>query len=227
MRDRSRRGRSAIQLRCPSQTDRARHLRPDGGKLGCGLARRKEVLPAPAFVQDPGGEVAQHLASGRVGVADHIGVGVELSEVLRKVGQSDREHERLVAVIPRAPVSRAKRMGHPELGDLFSLARYPKGRVPDEDLSPGELARRPAAYREPVVGEDILGAEAELRVRGGDRDVGAGARLHQPSMLPVPRHYAASACSARSRNGSVAARNSSGRSNMTRWPHRSMTWALA
>ena len=130
-RDRARGGRFAVQLRCPGQADRPGHLRADRGKLGRGLPRSEKVLPFPAFVERPRREVAQHLATRRVRVADDVWVGVELREVLGEIGQSDREHERLVAVIPRPPVTRSERVRHPELGDLLALAGYAKRGVPD------------------------------------------------------------------------------------------------
>src|SRR5882672_6933039 len=83
-----------------------------------------------------------------------VASGVELREVLRQIGQPDREHEGLVAVVAGPPVTRAEGVRHAELSDLLALARDAKGRVPDQDLAPRELTRRPAAHGEPVVGED-------------------------------------------------------------------------
>src|SRR5206468_6534915 len=151
----------------------------------------------------------------------------------------DREHERLVAVVAGPPVPGTEGLRHRELCDLLAFAGDAKRRVTDEHLAAGKLARRAAAHGEAVVGDDLFDADPELRVRGGDRDVGAGARLHPPSMLPAvgsrrPAAPASARCwsaetarratgilSARSRNGSAASRNSSGHSAITRCPQRS------
>ena len=180
--------RFAVQPRRPGQPDRARHLRADRGKLGRGLPGGEQILPPPSFVERARREVAEHLAPCRVRVAHDVRVGVELREVLREIRQADGEHEGLVPVVARPPIARPERARHAELGDLFALPGDAKGRVPHQDLAPRELAGRPAADREPIVRKDVLSAKAELRFRSGYRDIGASARLHPPSMLPVPGH---------------------------------------
>ena len=174
-------------------------------------------------VERSGREVTQHLPAGRVRIAHHVRVGVELREVLREVGEPDREHEGLIAVVPRAPVTRPKGPRHGELRDLLSLPGDAEGGLADEDLASRQLARRATPNGEPVVGDDLQSGDAKLRVRGGDPGIGTDARLHSPSMVPFRcRAQAATASSARATNGTTAARNSSGRSAIKRCPQCSM-----
>src|SRR5207247_3624386 len=84
---------------------------------------------------------------------------------------------------------------HGELRDLLPLPGDAERRVTYQHLAAGELARRAAAHGKAVVGDDLFYADPELRVGSGDRDLGAGAPLHPPSMLPAvaSRRPAASA----------------------------------
>ena len=183
-RHRAERRRLAVELGGPGQADRARHLRADRRKIRSRLTRREEILPAALFVEDARREVTQHLATRGVGIAHDVRVGVELGEVLRQIGETDREHEGLVAVVARSPIAGPESARHGQLCDLLTFPRDAERRLSDEHLTSRELARRPAAHREAIVGDDLRDGEAELRVRGRDGDLGTGARLHSPSMLP-------------------------------------------
>ena len=222
-RDLAKRRRLAVELRRPGESDGAGHLRADRREIRCRLAGREEILPLAGPVERSGREVTQHLPAGRVRIAHHVRIGVELREVLREVGEPDREHEGLIAVVPRAPITRPKGPRHGELRDLLSLPGDAEGGFADEDLASRQLARRATPNGEPVVGDDLQSGDAKLRVRGGDPGIGTDARLHSPSMVPFRcRAQAATASSARATNGTTAARNSSGRSAIKRCPQCSM-----
>ena len=188
-------------------------MRGDGREVGRDLDRAQQITPMPRRVDDPRRVVIRHLPSARERLASHIRVGVELREVLLEGRHADGEHHRLIAVIAATPVTRAHHVRHRELRDLFSVAEDPERRASREDLAPAKLARGAAPYREAVVGDDLLGAEGELRARRGDEwpRTGLHATLDDASFP-----HAAAAASARSRNGRSAARNASVRSTCGR-----------
>src|SRR5512132_2157226 len=176
------------------------------------------------LVDDARRVVIRHLASARERVARHVRIGVELREVLLERGGADREHDGLIAVVTAAPVSGTHDVRHRELRDLFAVTEDPERSPSRQHLAPAELARGAASHGEAVVGNDLFGAEGELRVWRGYRGprTGLHAALNVASFL-----HAAAAASARSRNGRSAARNASVRSTCGRWPQSSMSSTCA
>jgi hypothetical protein len=75
----------------------------------------------------------------------------------------------LIAVIAAAPVARTHDVRHRELRDFLTVAEDAKRRASREHFAPAELARGAAPHGEAVVGDDLLGAEGDLRARRGDR----------------------------------------------------------
>src|SRR5258708_13125452 len=103
-----------------------------------------------------------HLPAARAGIRLQVGIAVQLSEEGADVGHPRRPHERLVPVVPGAPVARAERLGHRELGDFLAVAEDAEGGVAAQDLSPPADARAAAAVDEAVGGGDIFAPPGTL-----------------------------------------------------------------
>ena len=100
-----------------------------------------------------------HLATGRIGIGRHIGMGIKLGEELLNGGRAQREHERLVAIVARAKVAFAESPRHGDLGKLLPVAKNAELGPTVEYLATADNACLPALHAQFVIAQDFSGAQ--------------------------------------------------------------------
>src|SRR6266853_1961858 len=108
----------------------------------------------PRLIEKPRGEVVAHLPAARRRLGLDVGVAVELREELAHVGHAGRPHERLVAVVARAPVARTEGLRHRDVGHFLAVAEDAERGIPAQHLCASDDAGAPAAVGQAVVGDD-------------------------------------------------------------------------
>src|SRR6058998_610559 len=89
-----------------------------------------------------------------------FGDGKEIANIA--MAKACRPHERLVAVVAGAPVARAERFGHGDVGDLLAVAKDAERGVAAQHLGPADDACATAAVGQPVIGDHGFGGEGEF-----------------------------------------------------------------
>ena len=86
-----------------------------------------------------------HLPPTRGRITLDVGIGIELGEELLQRQRPDGQHERLVPVVARAPVTGSKRPRHRQLGHLLAVTEDAELRLARQHLAAAQQAGLPAS----------------------------------------------------------------------------------
>ena len=153
-----------VELGCLRQSEQPRHLATRGADV-CGAVELGHVVhPFAVFGQKPRGKMTAHLPSRRGGFTFDVGIGVERSEILAHIQQPSGHHQRLIAVVARAPVAVAHHLGKGNLRQFFSIPKNAKLGLSSQHLFAAEQRSFTADASKTVIVQQ-QGSEIFLRRR--------------------------------------------------------------
>src|SRR5205085_6360854 len=116
------------------EAEEPRHLRARGREVGGNVERVDLRLELAVLADEARREVRIHRTAAGPRIVRDVRVRVELSKELVERRGAGREHERLIAVIARAPVTAAECARPCELRDFFPVAKDAELRLAGQDF---------------------------------------------------------------------------------------------